>query len=660
MPYRIVFLLLFVFSGFYAAMVNAAQIELNIADIVSPAFSARAIRVTLLPDSSADLHIAELHIAEKNWQKVHLHCTELSLSTAKLVCRKGRLDAAPDLPFTVSYEFASQQLELRLAAGRNELWQLHADFQSRPWRINSSLRNAQVFRVAALLPEGLPLPSKGTLNGSLELLGNKQGVSSISAEVQLSGLAFSDSSGLRAGEKLYATLNLHATRQAQQWDSHVALDWHSGELFWQPLYLHGGHTLQANLQWDGTQIKISQLAADLDGVGKIELNALWDVTAKQLVEADVSGMKLGLARLYADYARPFLAGSTLAGSEMSGSSDFSLKFSKGAIQELKLGLHEAGIVDGQKRFALYGLNADIPWSAEQTSGARLSFNSGAVWGVPLGATELQMTLRGLDFALADAALPVLDGKLSVHDFHLQQEQDGWRWEFSGGLTPLSMSPLSLALGWPEMQGTLSGMIPHVSYQEKMLKVDGALLFRVFDGSVVVTGLKLFDPFGPAPRLYGNLDMRELDLGVLTQAFSFGNIQGRIDVSVQELELLDWQPVRFDARVASSPGSYRKKISQKAVQNISALGGAGPAAAVQRSVMSVFENFGYSRIVLSCVLHNGVCAMDGEGSDANNYYIVKGGGIPAINVMGYNHRVDWNELLTRLKRVITSNRKVVVE
>lgn len=660
MLYRISSLLLFVFAGLQSAMLNAAQIELNVADIVSPAFSARVIRVTLLENGSADLHIAELHIAEKNWHKVRLHCAEFSLSTAKVVCRKGRLNAAPDLPFTFSYEFATQQMELRLAAKGNELWQMHADFHARSWRIGALLRNAQAFRLAALLPEGLPLPSKGTLNGALELQGNKAGVRSASAEVQLSDVSFSDASGLRAGEKLQAKLQLAATHSAQLWDSRVTLDWQSGELFWQPLYLQGGHTLQAEIQWDGKLLKLTQATLDLNGVGKIKLDALWDVANKQLVEASVNGSKLELARLFSDYAKPLLAGGILAESEMSGTTDLNWKFSKGATQALMLGLHEAAFVDGQKRFALHGLNADIPWSAEQTTEARLSFNSGALWGVPLGATELQMTMRGLEFSIPEASLPILDGKLSVYDFHLHHELDAWHWEFSGGLTPLSMPPLSLALGWPEMQGKLSGMIPHVSYQEKMLKVDGALLFQVFDGSVVVSSLNLFDPFGPAPRLYGNLDMRELDLGALTQAFSFGNVQGRIDVSVKELELVNWQPVHFDARVASSPGNYRKKISQKAVQNISALGGAGAAAAIQRSVMSIFENFGYDRIELSCVLRNGVCAMDGAEPAVNGYFIVKGGGIPAINVMGYNHEVDWDELLIRLKRVIKGNRKAVVQ
>lgn len=660
MLYRISFLLLFVIVGMQSAMVNAAQIQLSVADIVSPTFSARAIRVTLLQDGSADLHIAEVHVAEKLWNNVHLHCAEFSLSTEKIVCRKGKLDAAPDLPFSVSYVFDTQKLDLRLAAGVNEWWQLHADFQARPWHISALLRNAQAFRLAVLLPAPSPLPTKGLLNGTIKLLGNKEGLHSASAELQLTDVSFSDSSGLRAGEKIQAKLHLDATHTAQLWDGRISLDWPSGELFWQPFYLRGGHTLQAQVQWDGTQIKLTQASIDVGGVGKIALDALWDVPAKQLLEANANGNNLGLARLFSDYAKPFLGEGVMAGSEMSGTSDFNWKFSKGATQELKLGLHEATLVEGKKRFALHGLNADIPWSADQPTTASLSFSSGDLWGVPLGASELKMTMRDLDFAMADASLPILDGKLSVQDFHLRHELDEWRWEFSGGLTPLSMSPLSLALGWPEMKGSLSGMIPHVSYQEKMLKVDGALLFRVFDGSVVVSSLNLFDPFGPAPRLFGNLDMRELDLGALTQAFSFGNVQGRIDVSVKGLELVNWLPVKFDARVASSPGRYRKKISQKAVQNISSLGGAGAAAALQRSVMSVFENFGYDRIALSCVLRNGVCLMDGAEPTVNGYFIVKGGGIPAINVMGYNHEVDWDELLTRLKRVTKGNRKAVVE
>ncbi len=660
MPCRILFLFVVAIVAAHSTMLQAAQIKLNVADIVSPEFSARDVSVRLMQDGAADLNIAALQLGEKKWTGVHLHCARFLFSTEKLMCERGILDSAPELPFTLVYEFSTRKMDLYLAADKTESWQLHADFLARPWSINTSFLHAQIKRIATLLPEGVPLPTQGRVSGSIKLLGGKDGIGTITANIQLADGAFSDASGLHAGEKLQLALHLVATHAAEEWNAGVALDWQSGELFWQPLFVRGGHQLQAELQWDGKQLRLPQATLNLNGIGKIALRGLWDIVAKQLAEADVSGSQLVLARIFADYAKPFMDGDTPSASEMSGTADFALKFVEGAMRELRLELHDATFVDGQKRFALHGLNADIPWSAEQTTQAQLRFDSGALWGVPLGATDLQLSMKGLDFSIPVATLPILDGKLSIQEFHLQQEEGAWNWEFSGGLTPISMPPLSAALGWPEMQGSLSGMIPHVRYQNKALKVDGALLFRIFDGRVVVSSLNLYDPFGPAPRLYGNLNMNELDLGALTQAFSFGNVQGRIDVNVNGLELVNWLPVRFDAKVASSPGSYRKKISQKAVQNISALGGAGAAAAVQRSVMSVFENFGYKRIVISCVLRNGVCAMDGERTDANNYFIVKGGGIPAINVMGYNHEVDWDELLNRLKRVIKGNRKAVVE
>jgi hypothetical protein len=156
-------------------------------------------------------------------------------------------------------------------------------------------------------------------------------------------------------------------------------------------------------------------------------------------------------------------------------------------------------------------------------------------------------------------------------------------------------------------------------------------------------------------------MRNLDLDLLTRTFAFGNMQGRLDADVNNLELQDWQPVRFEARLYSSAGRYPKKISQKAVQNISSLGGAGAAAALERSYLGFFENFGYDRIGWSCVLRNDVCQMGGiEATNNGPYSIIRGGGIPAISVMGYNRAVSWGELITRLKRVTQDNVTPIVE
>ena len=141
---------------------------------------------------------------------------------------------------------------------------------------------------------------------------------------------------------------------------------------------------------------------------------------------------------------------------------------------------------------------------------------------------------------------------------------------------------------------------------------------------------------------------------LNITFSFGAIEGKLDGDIKELELQNWKPVKFDAIIQSSAGRYPRKISQRAVENISSLGGAGAAAAIQRSFLRFFEQFNYQSIGLSCKLRNDVCAMGGIASTPAGYVIVKGSGIPAITVMGYNQTVAWTDLLARIKRVTTGN------
>jgi len=119
-------------------------------------------------------------------------------------------------------------------------------------------------------------------------------------------------------------------------------------------------------------------------------------------------------------------------------------------------------------------------------------------------------------------------------------------------------------------------------------------------------------------------------------------------------------VRFDGRVMSSEGKYRRRISQQAVQNISSLGGTGAAAAIQRSFLRIFEQFGYKKIGLTCKLRNTVCEMGGVADTPQGYVLVQGGGIPSITVMGYNRQVGWEELLARIKAAAQSNAAPVIK
>jgi hypothetical protein len=157
-------------------------------------------------------------------------------------------------------------------------------------------------------------------------------------------------------------------------------------------------------------------------------------------------------------------------------------------------------------------------------------------------------------------------------------------------------------------------------------------------------------------------MRNLDLEAVTGTFSFGMITGRLHADVRNLELFRWAPVRFDTRLYTPPGDKsRHLISQRAVKNLSNIGGSGGgvAAALQSGFLRFFENFRYSRLGLSCRLENEICEMDGiEPQKGDAYYIVKGSGLPRIDIIGNAHRVSWKRLVSQLVAIQESGGPIV--
>jgi hypothetical protein len=640
---------------------SCAEFVLGINDITSPAFTARGIRLVLPINGSADLQLASFKIQQREFRNIRVHCATFTLSSVKVACSHGHLDAIPGATLEFFYEFAAQRMKFELTAAGGESWQVTGQLGERAWQVLVLLHNAQGKRIAALLPPEMPQFNQGMLNGTVKVGGDAFGADAVSADIQLADAGFSDISGLHAAEKLRGGVAFTAKRRGAEWNWQGNIAWQSGELFWQPLYLRGGSGLSASGSFDGHIINIEQAAVDLPEVGRVQLTASWDVQQDSLQEGSFSGDKLALDKLFDGYAKPFMGKGALAEAALSGHADVAGQYRNGSLQSLRLVLHDMGVIDAAQRYKLLGVNSEIDWRSAGPGTANIVFAGGTLLGAPIGKGQWMVQMNGLDFTVPQAALPVLDGKLELRDLHLYRTEGAWRWQFSASLLPISMEQFTQVAGWPKMLGMLAGRIPRVSYDGREISVDGALLFNVFDGTVVATQLKLNDAFGRAPRLSGNLLMRNLDLDLLTRTFSFGNMQGRLDADVDNLQLQDWQPTRFDAKVYSSAGSYPKKISQKAVQNISALGGAGAAAAIQRSYLSFFENFGYDRIGLSCVLRNGVCMMGGiEESSKGAYAIIKGGGIPAISVMGYNRTVSWGELITRLKRVTQGNAKPIIE
>jgi hypothetical protein len=186
-----------------------------------------------------------------------------------------------------------------------------------------------------------------------------------------------------------------------------------------------------------------------------------------------------------------------------------------------------------------------------------------------------------------------------------------------------------------------------------------LSLDVFGGSVSVTNLSMLHPLGSTPRLAADIDMQQLDLAQLTGVFDFGEITGRLDGKVKGLELVNWNPVSFEAKLTADDGG---KISQHAIKSLTEVGGGGIAGGLQSIALRVFKTFGYSRIGLSCTLVNGVCTMGGITPDPDpddaGYTIVEGSGLPHITVIGHQREVDWATLVSRLMTATEGNGPVI--
>ncbi len=327
------------------------------------------------------------------------------------------------------------------------------------------------------------------------------------------------------------------------------------------------------------------------------------------------------------------------------------------------------------KFRFDRLDGDLRFSADTPVDSTLRWGSGQLYGLDFGSAELPLhSADGVIALRAPTAVEAIGGKLRFDRFQLRppQGEQGLQANFGLTLDAFDIGKLAQSMGWPAFRGTLSGSIPDARYLDDRLVFEGGLEMRVFDGSVKVSSLAMERPFGVAPTLSADLALDDLDLLSVTEVFDFGSISGRLDGSIRELRLVDWTATAFDAELYTQRRrGVKQRISQRAVQNISSVGDASFVTSLQGQLIGLFDDFGYRRLGISCRLQNEVCAMGGlesigkevatgSGSDTSGFTVIQGAGIPRLNVVGFNRRVDWPTLLERLQAVGSGDLKPVVE
>ncbi len=611
---------------------------------------------------------------------VSLHCPRLSYNGAQVECPVGQLQAesgqfgSQRITVSFRYQLQDKALALRLEGVRlhGGSLDLQANYAGSGWSAQATGKNLQLTGISKQASAlGYPTPvltGDGRVALQARLHGRGAQLGEIRLDLQLQDATFTDDSGSLAAEHATLHASMQASPHARDWQVRLQVDAGAGAFYFDPLYLEITDQplrLDTSLVWQPQRHALQFQDLRYHHPGVVELQASGKLAWQDGVQLEALQLELSegvLPALYDSYLQPWLTQSMAGALQTAGRIHGSLQLAAGMPQAVHLVLSEVGVEQRDARFGLQGVNGTLDWSAQQARQSRLAWQSGHIYRIGLGASEVVLESTGNRVRLAQPAqLPVLDGGLQIETFALEREPgSSMRWAVDGVLTPVSMQALTTALEWPEFGGKLSGVIPQVTYANGDLTVGGVLLVRVFDGEVTLRNLKLEQPLGQVPRLQVNARAQNIDLEQLTRTFSFGRIEGRLDGRVEGLQMEAWEPVAFDAEFATPPDDHsRHRISQKAVDNISNIGGGGVGGALSRSFLRFLEDFPYDRLGIRCKLQDGVCAMGGVAPADTGYYLVKGRFIPPrLDVIGYSDRVNWGGLVEQLKQATSGQSPIV--
>ena len=661
--------------GLFGAWPAHAAIELNAAHIVASGVEAQGVHLQLAPDPAhAGVFVLRLQVA--------------ALAVPALGWKQVAVSAQGDLQRDAQGRWLlSTPLQVRGAPGR-ALAAAHLDLSLDPRSDTAVLRIVQgATQLDAALPMDTPLHVQLQLNAlPLAWLGGALAAASPGAKLSngtASGMLALDADGgsvrvsgnfgveglaafTAAGSVAAQGLGLRGAVDLRRDDGQMRLGFdgalRGGEL------LAGSFYTQLPPRAVPLRLRLTRAADGALRVSQFRLqdNGTLDVDGSAALAADgavqslhVAAANMDLARAIPRYASTWLQSHGFAGLQAMGQARLALDWQRGTLSALRLDLQHVDVADTAGRFAVAGLDGSINWRQDATLPAStLGWRALSVYRVPLGAARFDLRDdQGLLRLQRPVSIPLLAGSMRVQ--HLAFDPAGTRrTRLSTGLafTGVSLGELSGALGWPAFRGQLGGAIPDLRLQGGRVELQGGLSLNVFGGYVDVTRMSVAHLFGSAPQLGADLSLRGIELAPLTRVFDFGEITGKLDGRIQDVRLLDWRPVAFKAALSTSGGG---RISQRAVNNLTSVGGGGLAGGLQGALLRLFSTFPYKRIALSCTLADNVCTMGGlRPASGGGYTIVEGDGLPYIHIIGHETRVDWSTLVSRLKAATTGQRPVI--
>lgn len=659
-PHRLLPCLCIVF-GLFAATPAWADTLVGAKRIDVPGGSLQDVQVQLTPGATANtvqmmLHAGKVDVPALGWRHVGL---TLSGNLQRDVQMRWMFQGAAQLTGAPGGALGNATINLVVDASANTL-QVDADQGAthiatafpldQPSHAQINLRNLPAGWLQGLLATvWAGHIASGKVDADLALDVRDQGYQS-SGDFSVAGLNYTTPTGSVAGQGLsgHGRFALDATVHPAQLALNGGL--HGGELQLGPVWARlPEHDVVLDLGANTERGGLAITRLHLEDADALQLDGALSIDAKgNLQKLKLDHFQARFPAAYDRYGQPWLDTALAPHLHVAGQLDGRLDYSADSWHSFAFHTDGLDLADSTDQLQANGLHGGLDWAEQgEKTVTTLAWNQLVMRQFASGAAQSHWRSRNGSLSLQSPLdLPVLKG-------HVDLTALAWRpaapkterLNLVANAAGVDMAALNQSVGWTPFGGTLGGSISSVHWTGDRYALEGELTIKAFDGTASLTHITLQQPFGDSPSIGGDLSLHQLDLAPLADTFNFGSVSGRLDGSIDGLQLVDGSPVAFKASLLAQNGG---RISLRAANNLSVITGGTAASGLQGAVMKLFKTLGYKRMGIHGSLQNGVCALGGLDGDMNGYTIVEGSGLPYVHVVGEQTRIEWPVLLRRLK------------
>ena len=594
-------------------------------------------------------------------------CSHMAFTINAIICKQGRGQFLGSGLYETDFDFSLQvnqtknELNLTNLTGIDDIRLVQAPVHDGVSQLSINFKGVTNDVFKPLLKSHRINWEQGAIDVATEVMLSQHRLTDLQSNIVLKSISIQTDDGRYACEDLNLSATLNATVNQEQWHWQIQTGISHGEIYLEPIYHPNPQqtlVFTANGLWNvnNKDLKVNEFIFDDPAMGHLAGQSRITIDQGfQIEQATLTFSSENLQQLDQTYIQPFLTETLFEGLRVTGAVNGQVDFTKQSLEAVSIDFSGLNFSDREGRFQIHNSHGTINWSSQLATGSlsTLFWDGLVINQLPFGATEIELATDNNKIKLNHPInMPSLGGNVHVGQFDWSSTtgKDPVI-HFQGFIEEISLAQLASVLKWPNLHGSISGGIPQIIYHQGELKTSGELWVEVFGGHVIINQLVLVDFLSSQPEVFANIAVDNLDLEQISQTFKAGKITGKLSGFINDLHLLAWRPLTFFAWLGTPENDHSEhQISQRALDNIASIGVGPGVGLLSTTFLSYFDLFGYDRLGMGCYLHQGVCQLMGVNAVNEGFYLVKGQGLPRVDVIAYNTELDFDVLLKRMGRI----------